>query len=359
MSDYYAILGVERNATRDEIKKAYRRKAMELHPDRNPGDHAAEEKFKELSGAYAVLGDPDQRARYDRFGEAGVQGAGGAGVDFGGANFADFEDLIGAFFGGAGRRTRAPQQGPDEEAVLRLSFSEGVFGGEKEFRLPHPDPCAKCRGIGAEGGKLHRCAACGGRGQVYLQRGFFAVSSPCPECRGAGQRPASPCPECRGRGVSGERSTVTLKIPPGRETGERLRLRGRGGAAPGLPPGDLYLALEIEPHPVFVRAGQHLARELLLTPAQAALGEELELETLEGPAEKLKVPHGTQADDILRLKGFGVPDERGRRGDLLCKVRIEVPRKVSGRARALYEELRGLEREGGSLVERLKKKIGG
>lgn len=362
MSDYYSILGVEKSATPDEIKKAYRRKAMELHPDRNP-DPTAEDKFKELSAAYAVLSDPEQRSRYDRYGEAGVRGpAGGGAPDFGGEAFSGFEDLLGAFFGGAtGRRSHAPARGPDSEMALTLTFAESVFGCERELKLPHADPCDACNGSGAEGGRTHRCAACQGRGQVYLQRGFFAVASPCNECRGTGSRPASPCKSCKGRGQRGERSSVTLKIPPGREAGERLRLRGRGEPVPGLPPGDLYLAIEVEPHEVFVRTGNNLARLLTITPAQAALGDELAVELLEGGEAALKVPAGTQHDDLLRIKGKGVPSERdGRRGDLLLKVRVEIPRKLSSRQREAYEKLREQEhRDGQSLLGRLKKNLGG
>ena len=361
-ADYYEILGIARDAAADEIKKAYRRKAMELHPDRNPGNHEAEEQFKTLSAAYAVLSDAGKRARYDQYGEAGVSGpGGGAGVDFGGENFRDFSDLFDTFFGGSrGGRSRGPARGPDREMELSLAFKEAIFGCEKELPLPFPAACGACGGTGAEGGRVKRCAGCGGRGEVLLQRGFFAVSSPCPECRGSGHKPATPCAECRGRGHNGERGRITLRIPPGRGEGERLRLRGHGEPSPGLPPGDLYLRLNIAADPVFVRHQNHLARELNLEPAQAALGDEIEIELLEGGAASLKIPAATQAEDILKIRGKGVPDEAGRRGDLLLKVAIVIPRKLSGEEKKLYEQLRKLGRDREqSLFGRFKKGLAG
>jgi molecular chaperone DnaJ len=359
MSDYYATLGVARDAPADEIKKAYRKRAMELHPDRNPGNAEAEEKFKLLSAAYAVLSDPEKRGLYDRYGEAGVKGAGG--VDYSAEPFRDFGDLFEQFFGagfGGGRR-RSPTRGPDSEMRLTLEFKEAIFGCEKKLQMPYPEACKGCGGSGAEGGRVKRCAACSGRGEVYLQRGFFAVSSACPECRGSGHKASSPCGECKGRGHNGQRGSVTLRIPPGRDEGERLRLKGMGEPASGVAPGDLYLRLEVAEDPVFVRHQQHLARELTLTPAQAAVGDEFSVPLLEGGEETLKVPAGTQPDEVLKIRGKGVPDEHGRRGDLLLKVRIEIPRKVSGKERELYQQLRELDRgREGSFFNRLKKGMG-
>lgn len=361
MSDYYATLGVARDASADDIKKAYRKKAMELHPDRNPGNAEAEEQFKLLSAAYAALSDPQKRRLYDQYGEAGVKAAGGGGVDYSAEPFRDFGDLFEQFFGagfGGGRR-RAPGHGPDSEMRFGLSFKEAVFGCEKKITLPYAEACAPCGGTGAEGGRVKRCAACGGRGEVYLQRGFFAVSSACPECRGSGQKAATPCAACKGKGHSGQRGTVTLRIPPGRDEGERLRLKGMGEPAPGLGPGDLYLRLEVEEDAVFVRHQQHLARELALTPAQAAVGDEISIPLLEGGEESLKVPAGTQPDEILKIRGKGVPDEAGRRGDLLLKIRIEIPRKLSGREKELYQQLRELDKgREGTFFNRLKKGMG-
>ncbi len=359
--DYYAVLGVSRNADDAALKKAYRHLARTYHPDRNPGDTVAEEHFKEISEAYNVLSDPERRAHYDRFGS--VAGLGGTGdVGFGSI----FEDLFEGFFGGGqrGRRTRA-RRGEDLRYDLEISLEEAAEGLETKLQIPRLESCETCHGSGQETGTQPEvCATCRGSGQVRRTQGFLTVAMACPSCRGEGQLNRHPCTACRGQGRQARERLLKVTIPAGVEDGNQLRLSGEGeGGLLGGPPGDLYVVLHVRPHDIFVRHGASLICELPLTFPQAALGCEIEVPVLKGKA-RLTIPAGTQSGQRLLLKGKGMPHLRGRgRGDAIYEVVVEVPTRLTARQRELLEELeRASHGQTGprlaSFVERMKKLFG-
>ncbi|WP_456268387.1 molecular chaperone DnaJ [Kushneria sp. AK178] len=334
--DYYEVLGVERGADDREIKKAYRRLAQKYHPDRNPDDETAAEKFREVSDAYEVLADSDKRAAYDQFGHAGVDGQGGGfgGGGFGGAGgaggFSDiFGDVFGDIFGGAGGR-RGPggaARGSDLRYNLEIDLEEAVAGTTVDIRVPRLVECDRCHGDCAEPGTSKRtCSTCNGMGQVRMQQGFFAVQQPCPTCHGQGQSVDTPCRKCHGEGRIQETRTLSVKIPAGVDTGDRIRLNGEGEAGVnGGPAGDLYVQVAIKAHAIFERDGRDLYCEVPINFVDATLGGELEVPTLEGRV-KLRIPPETQTGKLFRLRGKGVkPVRGGAPGDLMCKVVLETP----------------------------------
>lgn len=349
--DYYEVLGVDRNATDEDLKKAYRRLALRYHPDKNPDDKAAEEHFKELNEAYQILADPGRRAQYDRFGHAAFeQSAGGFGFDFGASNLDDIlGDLFGDFFGtgrARGGRTRA-RRGQDLQYKLEVTFEEAANGCERTLSIPRMSACATCKGSGAKPGTSPKeCPQCRGSGQIRFQQGFFSIAKTCGHCNGQGTIVANPCQTCHGTGVDRKVHTLNVKIPAGVDTGSRLKLRGEGEAgANGGPPGDLYVLLQVEDHPIFVRDGNDVVCEVPLSFAQIALGTEIEVPTLNGPA-RVKVPAGTQSGHVFRLKGKGIPDVGGYgRGDEIVRVLVETPRKLTARQRELLEEFARLSGE--------------
>jgi molecular chaperone DnaJ len=330
--DYYEILGVSRDVDAKELKKAYRKLAMKYHPDRNPDDKDADAKFKEATEAYEILGDQQKRAAYDQYGHAGVDpSAGGGGFGGGGANFSDiFGDVFGDIFGGGGggRGGRGgPQRGSDLRYTMELSLEEAVRGIEKKIRVPTLSNCDTCDGSGAKPGTSPKtCGTCGGAGQVRMQQGFFSVQQTCPTCRGQGTMIEDPCTSCHGRGVKEETKTLSVKIPPGVDTGDRIRLSGEGEAgAMGGPAGDLYVQVSVKEHELFHRDGRNLYCDVPISIVDAALGGELEVPTLDGRV-KLKIPAETQSGKLFRLRGKGVtPVRGGAAGDLLCRVQVETP----------------------------------
>lgn len=341
--DYYEVLGVERGADEKEIKKAYRRMAMKYHPDRNPGDAESEAKFKELSEAYEVLSDAQKRAAYDQFGHAGVDGQSGFGGGGAGAgSFSDiFGDVFGDIFGGGGSRRSGVQRGSDLKYNLELTLEEAVRGTEKTLKVPTLVTCDTCGGNGAkQGTQPVTCTTCNGMGQVRMQQGFFAVQQTCPSCSGSGRIIKEPCTSCYGRGVKEETKTLNVKIPAGVDTGDRIRLSGEGEAGRnGGPAGDLYVEAHVKKHEIFDRDGTNLLCEVPIGFADAALGGELEVPTLDGRV-KLKIPAETQTGRLFRLRGKGVKSVRGGvTGDLLCRVVIETPVNLTQRQKELLEEL--------------------
>jgi molecular chaperone DnaJ len=343
--DYYEVLGVDRQADAETIKKAFRKKAGEFHPDRHPGlegaaHKAMEDSFKEVGEAYAVLGDAEKRARYDRFGHQEGGNPFGGGNPFEGAGFEGFGDLFESFFGGGGGGGRQ-RRGQDLKAELELTFEEAVFGKEAEMAIPSLRACGTCDGSGAKAGsKPVTCRTCGGRGQVRVNQGFFQMAAPCPDCRGRGVQIKDPCPDCRGEGRVRVRRTVKVTVPAGVEEGMQVRLRGEGEGGPqGLPAGDLYVVLRIQAHPRFEREGDDLHLELPISFTQAALGAEVEVQLLDkNEVSELKVPAGTQPGKVLRVRGKGVPKlQREGRGDLLVHVTVEVPHKLSAKQKELLE----------------------
>ncbi len=337
--DYYEILGVDRNATEEDIKKAYRRLAHKYHPDKCQGDKECEERFKLINEAYETLKDPEKRANYDRFGYAGVGGAGYGDAGFG----ADFNDLFSEIFTdffGTGRRRHAPQRGADLRYDLEITFEEAAFGAEKQIKVPRTVECTNCHGSGARPGTYpSKCPECGGRGHIRFQQGFFSISRTCTTCNGEGTVVKDPCPACSGTGKTRAVDTVTIKIPPGVDTGSRLRLAGHGEYGErGGPPGDLYIVITVKPHPIFKRHNDDIICEVPISFPQAALGSEIEVPTLEGTV-KLKIPPGTQSGKTFRLRGKGIPSiHTGRRGDETVVVRIETPTRLTKRQRELLEE---------------------
>jgi len=343
--DYYEILEVHKNASEAEIKKTYRRLAVKYHPDKNPGDKGAEAKFKELTEAYSVLADAQKRAAYDQFGHAGVDGNGG-GFSSGGFRGTPFEDIFGDIFGdifssgGGGRRSSRGQRGDDLRYNLTVTFEEAAFGTEKKVKIPRHSACETCGGSGAKPGTHPTtCTTCGGAGQVRMQQGFFQLTRPCPDCNGAGRKIEDPCPDCHGSGRVKVKHEMNLKVPAGVEDGTALKLAGAGESGfNGGSPGDLYVVIQVEAHPIFRREGRSVICEIPISFTQAALGGEIEVPTLDGRV-KMKVAAGTQSGKVMKLSGKGIPDVHGRRrGDQLVVLRVETPTKLTARQKELLEE---------------------
>ena len=348
--DYYEVLGVDKNANEADIKKAYRRVAMKYHPDRNPDDPQADAKFKEASEAYEILATQEKRAAYDQYGHAGVDPSmGGGGGGFGGGSFSDiFGDVFGDIFGGGGNRG-GPQRGSDLRYTLDISLEDAVKGTTVEIRVPSLSSCDLCGGSGAKkGSQPTTCSTCGGAGQVRMQQGFFQVQQTCPNCRGRGKTISNPCSACRGQGRVEKSKTLSVKVPPGVDTGDRIRLSGEGEAGPESgPAGDLFVQMSVKEHTLFERDGKHLYCEVPISFADAALGGELEVPTLDGRV-KLKIPAETQTGKLFRLRGKGVkPVRGGGTGDLLCRSVVETPINLTKRQREILEELKISLGEGG------------
>ncbi|MCW0410125.1 molecular chaperone DnaJ [Xanthomonas sacchari] len=339
--DYYEVLGVARTASDDELKKAYRRCAMKYHPDRNPGDQAAEAAFKECKEAYEVLSDGNRRRMYDAHGHAAFEhGMGGMGGGPGGPDMGDiFGDIFGNIFGGAGGGGRAPRRGADIGYVLELDLEEAVAGIERRIEIPTLSECEHCHGSGSEDGKVETCGTCHGRGQVRIQRGIFAMQQTCPQCAGRGQIVQNPCRVCHGAGRVEETKVLSVKIPAGVDNGDRIRLSGEGEAGPaGTPPGDLYVEVRVREHPIFQRDGDDLHCEVPIRISQAALGDTVRVATLGGEAE-IRIPAETQTGKLFRLRGKGVRSVRSRsEGDLYCRVVVETPINLTADQRKLLEQ---------------------
>jgi molecular chaperone DnaJ len=346
--DYYEILGCARNASDTELKKAYRRLAMKYHPDRRPGDQEALAQFKQCKEAYEILSDPQRRAAYDQFGHAGVEG-GAAGGGFRGGFGDIFEDIFGDVFGGSRGSGARAYRGSDLQYNLELSLEEAVFGTEASIRVPVLTTCTTCNGSGARPGTSPQaCPTCDGAGQVRMQQGFFSVQQTCPRCRGAGQIITEPCVTCQGQGRVEEAKTLTVKVPAGVDTGDRIRLAGEGEAGSrGGSPGDLYVQLRVKPHELFSREANNLICKVPIGITVAALGGELEVPTLNGRAN-LKIPPGTQTGKHFRLRGKGVkPVRGGAQGDLICQIAVETPVNLTKRQKELLEEFDKTLTEGG------------
>jgi molecular chaperone DnaJ len=348
MRDLYEVLGVARDANASQIKKAYREQAMKYHPDRNPGDHTAEEKFKEASTAYQVLCDDEQRARYDRFGFDGLQGGGGGGGGFSNVEdiFSAFGDLFGDFFGGRGRGGgRREVRGADLRVDLKLSFAEAVWGVHKEVKVQRDVACDTCKGSGAKAGsKPETCSGCGGKGQVVHAQGFFMVQTVCPRCRGEGKTVKDPCADCGGRRVQQQTSTMSITIPPGVDDGQTLRLAGKGESPPGGgTAGHLYVVLHVVGDERWKRDGDDVFSEIPVSFVKAALGGEVEVYTLDDNCEgktTIEVKPGTQPGDLVVRRGEGIPRLNGPgRGDHVVQLKVEIPERLSAKAQELMREL--------------------
>ncbi len=345
--DYYEVLGVSRGCDEQTLKGAYRKLALQYHPDRNPGDHHAEEKFKEAAEAYAVLSDGQKRAAYDRFGHQAVNGGGQGGFSgFDEATFADFGDLFGDLFGdifgnSRGRR-RGPQRGEDIRYDLQITFEDSMRGMSADIQIPRMEACGKCSGTGAEpNGGLITCSVCNGRGEVVYQQSFLSIRKTCPTCGGRGKVIRQACAQCRGEGFSRVEKKLKINIPAGVDTGTRLRLSGEGNpGVPGAQPGDLYVVVNVAEHPVFERRENDLHCSLPINLAQAALGADIEIETFDG-AQMIRLPEGTQPGAQFRLRNLGVPHLNSRvRGDLYVHIDVQVPKKLTKDQRRLLEQLR-------------------
>lgn len=351
--DYYEILGLNRDATDEQIKKAYRKLAMKYHPDRNPDDKSAEEKFKEAKEAYEILSDSQKRAAYDQFGHAGVDpSAGGGGFRGGAGGFGDFADAFGDIFGdifggsgGGGRGGRSNVfRGADLRYNLEVSLEDAARGTETKIRIPTMETCETCHGSGAKAGTQPKtCPTCGGAGQVRIQQGFFSIQQTCPKCHGTGRYIPDPCTTCHGSGRIKQHKTLTVKIPAGIDEGDRLRLSGEGEhGVNGGPPGDLYVQISIRPHPVFQRDGNDLHCEMPISFTTAALGGEIEIPTLDGAAS-IRIPAETQSGKVFRLRGKGIRGLRSSTaGDLMCHVVVETPVNLTEQQKELLREFDSL-----------------
>src|SRR5215471_20446840 len=343
--DYYEVLGLKRDCSGDDLKKAYRKLAMQHHPDRNPDNPKAEERFKEAKEAYEVLCDPDRRAAYDRFGHAGVDHSAAAGAGGFGGGFADaFGDIFSEIFGGGGRARSNVYRGADLRYNLEITLEDAARGAETKIRIPTLERCETCRGTGAKvGTEPVTCQSCGGHGQVRIQQGFFSIQQTCPRCSGTGKVIKDPCADCHGAGRVKRQKTLSVKIPVGVDEGDRIRLSGEGEAGVnGGPPGDLYVVCKLKPHPVFQRDENDLHCEMPVSFTTAALGGEIEIPTLDGSA-KIKIPNETQSGKIFRLRGKGIKGVRSREhGDLLCHVVVETPVNLTERQRELLRELESI-----------------
>ncbi|MDI7240924.1 molecular chaperone DnaJ [Providencia huaxiensis] len=339
--DFYEVLGLERNASEKDIKRAYKRLAMKHHPDRNQGDKESEDKFKEIKEAYEVLSDEQKRAAYDQYGHAAFEQGGMGGGGFGGG--ADFSDIFGDVFGdifGGGRRQQRPSRGSDLQYNMELTLEEAVRGVTKEIRIPTLETCDVCHGNGAKPGtSADTCSTCHGMGQVHMRQGFFSVQQPCPTCHGRGKVIKDPCNKCHGHGRVERYKTLSVKIPAGVDTGDRVRLSGEGEAGEnGAPAGDLFVQVHVLPHNIFERDGNNLHCEVPINFADAALGGEIEVPTLDGRV-KLKIPAETQTGKIFRMKGKGVKSVRGGlQGDLMCHIVVETPVKLNEKQKELLKE---------------------
>jgi molecular chaperone DnaJ len=343
--DYYEVLSVSRDCDEQTLKTSYRKLALQYHPDRNPNNREAEERFKEAAEAYAVLSDPQKRAAYNRYGHQGVNGAGNAGFDE--STFADFGDLfgdlfgLGDMFGGNGRSRRRPQRGEDIRYDLEISFEDSMRGLSADIQIPRNEPCTKCSGTGAEpNGGLVTCAACSGRGEVIYQQSFLSIRKTCPTCSGRGKVIRQACSQCKGEGFSRSEKKLKVTIPAGVDNGTGLRLSGEGNPGPpGTQPGDLYVVIKVTEHPVYERRDYDLHCTLPINVAQAALGAEIEVETFDG-AQTVRIPEGTQPGAQHRLRGLGVPHLNSRaRGDLYVHLDVQVPKKLNREQRRMFEEL--------------------
>ncbi len=341
--DYYEVLGVQRNASETELKKAFKRLAMKHHPDRNPDDAAAEEKFKEAKAAYEILGDAQKRAAYDQFGHAGVDASMGGGHPDSGANFSDiFGDVFGDIFsggGGPGSSQQRARRGADLRYNLELNLEDAVRGTTVKIRVPTSVACATCGGSGAKkGSKPEQCTTCGGVGQVRMQQGFFSLQQTCPQCQGVGQTIKKPCGNCHGQGRTQEHKTLSVKVPAGVDNGDRIRLSGEGEAGErSAPSGDLYVQIAVKEHSLFVRDENNLYCEVPISFVTAAVGGSLEVPTLDGRV-KLKIPAETQTGKMFKLRGKGVKSVRGGPvGDLLCRVQIETPVNLNSKQKELLK----------------------
>lgn len=348
--DYYEVLGVQKNATGDEIKKAYRKLAIKYHPDKNPGDKEAENSFKEATEAYEVLSNQEKRQTYDQFGFAGLDGMNGGAHDYSSV-YRDFSDIFGdfggifdSFFGGGGSRSASGQRGPAHGASLRynldIDFKDAVFGTKAEISFSRNVACSHCGGTGGTGKKV--CPSCGGTGQVRRNSGFFSIASTCPSCNGEGYVIENPCSYCRGTGVSKKQQKIKVNIPAGIDTGKRINIPGQGDAGQnGGPAGDLYVYVNVRPHKYFERDGNDLYCVIPISLTQAALGAEIEVNTIDDVRVKIKIPSGVQNGKILRLKSRGVPylHNKDKRGDMYIKLHIQIPKRVPSKAKALLREL--------------------
>lgn len=362
MADYYDVLEISRTASADEIKKAYRKKALKYHPDKNPGDPDAEKRFKEISEAYEVLSDDQKRQVYDRYGKDAV----GAGMHQGGAQYSSMDEALRTFMGafggmgadsifdsffggdmgggGGGRAHR--QQGASKRVNLTISFEDAAHGVDKEMAITNHVTCTTCKGRGAASAQgIKKCSRCNGAGQVYEQRGFFSMSMACPQCHGEGQVITDPCATCRGEGVVKEKQRVKVHIPAGVDSGMRLKVSGHGDAGVGGgPPGDLYVFITVEPHTIFEREGDDVILDLPIGFSEAALGCKKDVPTLFGHSCRITIPDGTQNGKVFRVKGEGFPNVHGSgKGDLLVKIFVETPTKLSDRQKQLLQELSELE----------------
>ncbi len=359
--DYYEVLGVQRDATKDDIKRAYRKMAIQYHPDKNPGDKAAEEKFKEATEAYEVLGDDQKRQAYDQFGFAGVEGMGGGQQDYSTvfrdfedifSGFGDFSSIFGSIFGNTGgyaneRHSDRPRKGANLRYDIELPFEKAVYGTSVEIAYSRDDTCKSCGGTGSSDGSGRKvCSMCKGSGQVRRSSGFFSISQPCPACHGEGTVIENPCRECGGSGIIKKKQKIKVTIPPGVDDGKRVTIPGQGDVGPyGGPPGDLYVFIHVRSHEYFERHEQDLYCAVRVDMVTAALGGEVVIKTLDNKKIKLTIPAGTQHGKLLRIREEGVPSQSGRKGDLYIKVLVQVPTRLSRKSKELLEQIRATDGE--------------